>query len=380
MGFLKTPKGKSGPFPPGLVLLLDEKGYFAKASIRVSADGTTAFLVGYGARWAGPNRHHKEVKTFLGAWSSTTHMSITMGISTGFAINRYPEAEDWAAIVADELGLNTVQFTADLLNPDLPTPVVARQAAHIRAVCDAKGVRVQSAFTSQFTRVNHLMHPIPEIRRAWLNWFKRFFTIAAELGAEGAGSHFGIMAVRDYADAGIRERRICDAVDAWRELSEFAATLGMRYLIWEPMSVPREIGETISAAQDIQRRCAEGFAAPMRLCLDVDHGDVLSPDPRDTDPHAWLRAFAGQYPAVHIKQSLRDKGGHYPFTAAYNTHGRIVPEEILTTLRESGVNDCTLFLEISHRERRPADESVIADLRESAAYWRPAVETANANR
>ncbi len=305
-------------------------------------------------------------------------MPITLGVSTGFAINRYPEAEDWVGIVADELGLDTVQFTADLLNPDLPTPVVAHQAEHIRAVCDAKGVRVQSAFTSQFTRVNHLMHPIPEIRHAWLNWFKRFFTIAAELGAEGAGSHFGIMAVRDYADPEIRDRRIRDAVNAWRELSEFAASLGMKYLIWEPMSVPREIGETIAAAQDIQRRCTDGFAVPMLLCLDVDHGDVRSPDPRDTDPHAWLRTFAGQYPAVHIKQSLRDKGGHYPFTPEYNAQGRIVPEEILATLRESGVNNCTLFLEISHRERRPADETVIADLKQSVAYWRPAVQTPTA--
>lgn len=305
-------------------------------------------------------------------------MPITLGVSTGFAINRYPEAEDWVSIVTDELGLDTVQFTADLLNPDLPTPIVARQAEHIRALCDARGVRVQSTFTSQFTRVNHLMHPVPEIRRAWLNWFKRFLTISAELGAEGGGSHFGIMAARDCADSEVRERRISEAVHGWRELSEFAAILGMKYLIWEPMSVPREIGETITATQDIQRRCARGFAVPMLLCLDVDHGDVLSPDPQDIDPHAWLRAFAGQYPAVHIKQSLRDKGGHYPFTAAYNANGRIVPDEILATLRASGVHTCTLFLEISHRERRPADESVIADLKESVAYWRPAVEAANA--
>ncbi|HEX73431.1 MAG TPA: hypothetical protein ENN65_08970, partial [Candidatus Hydrogenedentes bacterium] len=293
-------RARRGPGGISPIVYETSVSQFTITSIRVTADRATAFLIGYGARWTGANRHQKGVKTFRRAWSSKTRMPITLGISTGFAINRYPEAEDWVAIVADELGLDTVQFTADLLNPDLPTPVVAHQAEHIRAVCDAKGVRVQSAFTSQFTRVNHLMHPIPEIRRAWLNWFKRFFTIAAELGAEGAGSHFGIMAARDYADAEIRERRICDAVDAWRELSEFAATLGMRYLIWEPMSVPREIGETISAAQDIQRRCAEGFAAPMLLCLDVDHGDVLSSDPRDTDPHAWLRAFAGQYPAVHI--------------------------------------------------------------------------------
>jgi hypothetical protein len=110
------------------------------------------------------------------------------------------------------------------------------------------------------------------------------------------------------------------------------------------------------------------------LCLDVDHGDVTSPNPDDTDPHAWLRAFGTVSPCIHIKQSLRDKGGHYPFVAEYNARGTIVPEEILATLRGAGVQSCTLLLEISHRERLPMDAHVVADLKESVAYWRPAIE------
>lgn len=304
-------------------------------------------------------------------------MQVTLGISTGFAINRYPEPEDWTSIVAEELGLNTVQFTADLLNPDLPEAVVKRQAEVIRSLCDKKGIRVETTFTSQFTRVNHVLHPVPEIQRAWVDWFKKFFSLSATLGAEGGGSHFGIMSCRDNADPAIRAHRIQQGVDAWRELSEYAAALGMQYLIWEPMSVPREVGETISATKDIQRRCKEGFAVPMRLCLDVDHGDLQSSDPRDTDPHAWIRAFAKETPCIHIKQSLRDKGGHYPFTAAHNVNGKIIPEEILATMAESGIEKCTLLLEVSHRERWPYDYTVVSDLKESVAYWRPAVDAVN---
>jgi len=304
-------------------------------------------------------------------------MHVSLGINTGFAINRFPEPDNWVTIVADELGLDTVQFTADLLNPFLPADVVAREVDTVRRLCDKKGVRVQTTFTSQFTRVNHLMHPNLEVQRVWVEWFKKFFRVSRDLGAEGAGSHFGIMSVRDNADAAMREKRINQAVDAWRELSEYGAEIGLEYLLFEPMSIPREVAETISATEDILRRCEKNFAIPMLACLDVDHGDLQSNDPRDTDPHAWIRAFGKVSPCIHIKQSLRDKGGHYPFTAKYNEQGKIVPEEILATMRESGIEDCTLLLEISHRERWPADYTVVADLKESVEYWRPAVEAAN---
>jgi D-erythrulose 1-phosphate 3-epimerase len=307
-------------------------------------------------------------------------MRVTLGINTGFALNRFPEPEEWVGIVADELGLKTVQFTADLLNPFLPEDVVHREAGKIRELCDERGVRIETTFTGAFTRVNHVLHPNPEIRRVWIEWFKRFLKVSHELGAEGCGGHFGILSVRDNADPDLRESRIGDGIDAWRELSYFAAGVELQYLMFEPMSISREIAETIPATREILERCSDGFAVPMRLCLDVDHGDLNSPDPRDTDPHAWIRAFAKVSPCIHIKQSLRDKGGHYPFTAQYNEQGKIVPEEILRTMQDAGMGRCTLLFEISHRERWPFDERVVSDLKESVEYWRPAVEAANAGR
>lgn len=300
-------------------------------------------------------------------------MRLRLGINTGFAINRYPEPDDWIGIVADELGLDTVQFTADLLNPSLGEDILARETEKIRALCALHGVRVTSTFTSQFTRVNHLLHPDPATQRWWVDWFKRFLRLSADLGAEGAGSHFGILTCRDNADPEVREHRIQQGVSAWRDLSRTAAELGLAYVMFEPMSVPRELGETIAATRDLLDRCKEGFAVPMRLCLDVDHGDLQSDNPDDTDPHAWLRAFAPESPVIHIKQSLREKGGHYPFTAAYNAQGKIVPAEVIATLREAGVEEATLLLEISHRERWPADYTVVADLKESVAHWRAAL-------
>lgn len=299
-------------------------------------------------------------------------MDVTLGINTGFAINRFPEPEEWTRIVAEELGLDTVQFTADLLNPFLPEDLVSREAEKIRGLCDRCGIRVQTTFTSAFTRVNHLLHPNREVQRIWLDWFKRFFRLSRSLGAEGSGSHFGILSVRDNADSATRQRRIAQGVAAWRELAETGAELGFDYLLFEPMSIPRELGETIPATQDLLARCT-GFAIPMRVCLDVDHGDLASQDPRDIDAQEWIRTFGRVSPCIHIKQSLKDKSGHHPFTSEWNEQGAILPKEILSTMRQAGIRRCTLLLEISHRERWPSEHSVLADLKASAEFWRPAV-------
>jgi hypothetical protein len=43
-------------------------------------------------------------------------------------------------------------------------------------------------------------------------------------------------------------------------------------------------------------------------------------------------------------------------------------------MESAGVEECTLLLEISHRERWPAEYRVIHDLKASVAHWKPAIE------
>ena len=248
-------------------------------------------------------------------------MQVKLGINAGFAINRFPEPHVWLQIVGEELGLKYVQFVADLLNPFLPYRVVRHQVDKIRNLAEKYGVAVDTTFTSAFTRVNHLMHPEPIVREAWFQWFKDFFSMSAELGVRGAGSHFGIMSVTDLEDDRRRAEITTMGIDLWKQLSEFAAELGLEFLMFEPMSIPREMACTISETWELYERVNDGAAVPILLCLDVDHGFSLSPDPRDTDPYAWLEEFGKLSPVVHIKQSMADKGGHWPFTSEYNERG-----------------------------------------------------------
>lgn len=299
-------------------------------------------------------------------------MAIRLGVSTGFAVNRYAEPQEWARVIRDS-GIKNIQFTADLLNVSLPESILLRQVDLINRACDDNGLVITSTFTGAFTRVNHLAHPDADIRAYWVDWFKRFSKLTVDLGAKVMGSHFGIFTMRDDRDLKLRAERRNQNINAWHEVASYAKDLGLKEILWEPMSISREQGETIPECRRLQDDVNHLAPLPFKICLDVDHGDLASPDPADTNPYAWLEAFASESPFIHIKQSSANKGGHWPFIEPYNSDGRIQPERVLEVLKKNGATDVELVLELSFREREPADRNAPDALRESCKFWRPYV-------
>ncbi len=214
------------------------------------------------------------------------------------------------------------------------------------------------------------------MRRYYIDWFKTFADITAELGGVAIGSQFAIFTQQDFRDAERRETLIDIATDCWQEVAEHARAAGLTYLFWEPMSVAREFGETIPAALALQQRLSQrDFALPMWMMADIDHGDVTSADPRDYDPYAWAEAVPRCSPIIHIKQSMMDKGGHRPFTMQYNSGGRIQPQPLLDALARGGAQDNEICLELSFKEREPTDSRAVAEIAESVAFWASHIET-----
>ncbi len=305
-------------------------------------------------------------------------MSFKLGINTGFAVNRYPEPEVWAKIVGEDLELQHVQFTADLLNPSLPSEIISRQINRIKKAVEKYNLNISSTFTGAFTRVNHLAHPDIEMRKYWINWFKKYVDISVDLGAESMGSHLGIFTAKDNNDKTVREERGKQNIQGWHKIADYAKTKGLKYLTWEPMSISREQGETLKEARLLQKKINKNTPLPFFVCLDVDHGNIMSGDPNDINPYCWLKEFASCSPLIHLKQSSKDKNGHWPFTKKYNSKGHIIPEKVIATLKESRgntFNKTTLLLELSFREREPIDSTVVQTLKESVNFWRPHVDT-----
>lgn len=296
-------------------------------------------------------------------------MELKLGTNCGFAINRYIEPKEWTRIVGEELNLRYVQFVADLLNPFWPSDYVEDQIQQIIKYKEKYNVNIESVFTSAFTRVNHLMNPDERAREIWLQWFKDFFTISRRLGAKSGGSHFGILTFATYNDKAERERIISEGVKNWQELTHFAKELGYEYLIFEPMSVNREMANTVEETVELMERVNEDCGVPIRVCLDLGH----APHPSQRDPYFWIAKVGKYSPIIHIQQTVLNKSNHAPFTPENNKNGIIHPEKVLECLDKAGVKEALILFEISHREHWDTDTKVIEDLKTSVDYWRPYV-------
>ncbi len=307
-------------------------------------------------------------------------MGLRLSLSTNPFVNRFADPEDLVETLAGDVGIGRMQLTHEFIDPAWPKPLIRRMTDRMAKSCAAERLAVTSMMTGPYGRLNHFGHPDPDARRHSVAWFKTLADIAADLGCPAIGTQFAILTFRDYDDAARRKIIMSEAMECWRAVAEHAALRGLGYLFWEPMSVGRELGHTQAETWRLQAEIdAADLPLPLVPMVDIDHGDVSSSDPVDTDPYAWARNFAARSPIIHIKQSSMNKGGHWPFTAERNRDGRIQPEPLIAAVRQGGGTDNELCLELAFREREPSDRAVVAQMRESVAFWAPYVDAGRAS-
>lgn len=307
-------------------------------------------------------------------------MALTLSLNTNPLVNRFAEPDDLIDAIARDIRIRDIQLTHEFINPSWSAPLIRRLTREMDRALQRTGARVTSGMTGPYGRLNHFGHPDADVRRYYVDWFKTFADIVGDLGAKSVGTQFAIFTYKDFDDAARREELIQIAIDCWAEVAEHAKGAGLEYVFWEPMSVGREFGETIAASMALQDRLtAADMAIPMWMMADIDHGDVTSTNPDDTDPYAWARAVPPVSPIIHIKQSMMDKSGHRPFTSEFNAKGAIQPEPLLDAFAQGGAVDNEICLELSFKEREPNDRQVIDHIAESVAFWAPHIDSGAAD-
>lgn len=289
-----------------------------------------------------------------------------LGTNLIFAGNRFVEPEEWSRITRQELDLDYIQFSADVLDPTWPRAYVNEYIERARRCLQQYNLQIDSVFSGNFTRRHLVLHPDAGGRQLWLDWYKALIDLGAAIGAFSAGSHFGAMSMRDLSDPDRYQRRLAEGIRLWQDLSVYARDAGMRYLFFETMSVPRELAHTVEEAKDLHAQLNANSAIPIRLCLDVGH----APHPAQRDSELWLRQLGSLACVVHLQQSDANNSRHWPFTPEYNRLGVVDPARTLAAIQASGAEEIYLHFEITHRETYELESRVIGDLRQSAAYWR----------
>ena len=297
-----------------------------------------------------------------------------LGINTCFAVKRWPEPEQWLAIVQQELGLDCCQFSLDLVDPMFEEVATAAYAGTVRAYAAARGILLHSTFTGLAAYSwSQLLHPGEAMREAAMRWYERAIDFTARLGALGTGGHIGALSVQDATNDLRRQILIQELRERLAALARYAARQGLQFLMFENMAVPREWGHSIEEASSLTSLVAPG-AVPIVLCLDVGHPCALHTGTASDDYLAWLAHPWPHPPVIHLQQTDRTGDHHWPFTPEYNSQGIVSAGNILERIKHwPGDSDVYLFLEPIH-PFEAGDASLLSDLRQSVQYWQEVIQ------
>ncbi len=298
---------------------------------------------------------------------------LLLGVNCNCFTNRYTEPREWTRICSEELGLGTVQYCIDLLDPYYPWDIQRRICDETLNECEKRGIRIKANFGGHFSHQHYLGHPDEDIRRESEKWFMRMIDQTAYIGAEGTGTCFAIMTTADNDDAMRRRFIMEDALEAYGRLCEYAAGKGLSYLMFETTSIARESCSTIAETKEMLDRSA-GFAVPLFPCLDVGHRSLESNDPRDANPLEWIREFRDMSPVIHIQQTDDKASRHWPFIDEYNTMGIIDAGKVAEEAAKSTLDEVLLAFELGAKAFYPAEYEYMGILKESVRHWREYVK------
>ena len=298
------------------------------------------------------------------------HNKYKLSVNTGLALNRFAEVEELADFCGNYLNIKFIQPTSDWLNLNMPRSFSVKHLNKINKIFSKHNLKVNSTFTGAYTRLNHLAHPDKSHQEYWINWFKHFINISVDLGAKYTGSHLGILTYKDNQSKKRNSILMNRVIKNWKKIAEHAYKKKLKALIWEPMSISREFGDTINECKIIQKKLNEKSKDNFKICLDVGHGNLNSKNKIDFDPYCWLEEFASISPVVHLKQVVKNNFTHLPFTKKNNEKGIIKASKVLQILKKNKINDIELSLELSFKERDPIDKNLKKDVLESVIYWK----------
>ncbi|WP_337270384.1 sugar phosphate isomerase/epimerase family protein [Oryzifoliimicrobium ureilyticus] len=268
-----------------------------------------------------------------------------LGINLSFCVKRWITPQLWGPVVRDGLGLDTVQFSFDLVDPMWPSTVVSRHAKDIRNAASDYGISIHSAFIglAHYT-FNQLLHPDEDVRAYAENWLERAYGFAAEAGIPAVGGPLGAIASRiDGSEADAIDARDYDSlILRMIRLGDKAKSEGLSGLYVEPTPMRREWPWTISQARQMMNDVA-GSATPWTFCVDWGHGTILPLYGEQADTmEPWLVGLKDVISAVHLQQTDFIFDRHWDFTET----GRVVPAEVKAQLANAGLSACPAFLEV----------------------------------
>jgi len=295
-------------------------------------------------------------------------MKVHLGIDNIYAAKRWPEPDEWGKQVTQRWGLKHVQFCFDLLDPRSSEEARKSMCAKVREASRKYGFEIHSAFIGLGAYAySLLLHPFPEFRKDALKWCELASITAAELGAQGVGGPIAAASVKDYRDPQKREFLVETLVEGMQAFARYAAAQGLKFVLWEPTPIGREMLIHLDEAIDLYERFNRNVPIPIQFLLDVGHQCSYEVTGKDRDTYLWLRELGKVTPAIHLQQMDGVGDRHWSFTKAHNAEGVVKMDKVLEALEQSGTAEVYLFPELIHPFEFE-EEKVLEEMDESYEY------------
>lgn len=292
-----------------------------------------------------------------------------LGINLSFAVKRWPEPDIWAQMVREELELDLVQFSFDLLDPWWPSELSMPLARRVRKAVEANDLSLHSAFVglSAYT-YNALCHPEAEGRKAATQWFKRAIDISAEMGAEAVGGPVGGMSVEATNHLDRVEASYRNLLNGLVELTNHAKEQGLKRIYIEPTPLAREVPWTVEGAKQLTQDLAGRATVPIAYTIDLGHALYKPLYGEGASLEPWFQGLGDQIGLIHLQQTDGLSDSHWGFTR----EGIVDPHEVARQAAAAGLADVPMLLEVFYPFELD-DREVLNDIRASVRLCKEAL-------
>lgn len=288
-----------------------------------------------------------------------------LGLNLSFATKRWLEPKALAALIRDELQVEEIQFSWDLLNPWWPAELRDALAAEWGQAFREAGLVLDGTFggLASYT-YPHLLAPREELRQVALDFFKRAIDMTIAMGTDSIGTPLGGM---DHADAYDEKRRAeiyKRTLELVRELASYGKKAGLKQILIEPTPLFTEFPGTPDECVQLMEDLGD-TDIPVLYLLDWGHALMKPFLNEEADVDIWLSKVKPYIGAFHLQQTDGLLDRHWGFTQ----EGIIDVVELRGKLAEYGLDHMTQFVEIVY-PFEATDEYVLDDMKKTMAYLR----------
>lgn len=270
-----------------------------------------------------------------------------LGVNLCFAVKRMPEPERWAAFVREDLGLDRVQFTFDLLDPWWPDEQRTRLARRVRNAAAAQDLIIDSCFVGLAHYVpSGLLAPDADTRAAAVTWWQRAIDLTAELGAPAVGGPMGTISEADAAEADRRAARRDELTDHLERLARRAANAGVRELLVEPTPILREYPAHIDHCQHLLNALRGRGIDNVGITLDTGHALFQPLHGVDVGIEGWIQDLGSRIRQIHLDNTDGHGDPHWGWP---HPQGTFDVGALARCLADNNLADLSVILEVYPR-------------------------------